>query len=100
MKFKLYDFFIHDEDSRDYLANYEYTKEILFFDDEHELKEFEIYLRENMEEYEKCVKGVKADTQRKTIPKIQGHDYQDEYDHRLALKKFCEIFFKSKTMKF
>ena len=96
MKFRLYEFFIHDENSRDYLANYEYSKEVIFFDDECELEDFEDYLCENMEEFQKYLKEIKADSNRKTIPKIQGHDYQDEYDCKLALKKFyqnyCDYF--------
>ena len=96
VKFALYEFFIHNEDSRDSLANREYTKEILFFNDEYERENFEIYLHRNMKNYELYVQNVKADTQRRTIPTTQGYDYQDEYDHRLALKMiykdYCDYF--------
>ena len=94
--FALYEFFIHDEDSRDYLANREYTKEILFFDDEHEKEDFEVYFYRNTKEYERYVQNIKADTHRRTIHTTQGYDYQDEYDHRLALKmiykNYCAYF--------
>ena len=96
IQYKLYEFFTPDKGSRDYLtsvqANTEYTKEILFFEDEYELESFEIYLRSNIQEYENYVQNIKADIHRRIIPDVQGDNYQDDYDYRLALKEFYKNY--------
>lgn len=96
IQYKLYEFFTPDKGSKDYLAsvqaNTEYTKEILFFEDEYELESFEIYLRSNIQEYENYVQNVKADIYRRIIPDVQGYNYQDDYDYRLALKEFYKNY--------
>ena len=96
IQYKLYEFFTPDKGSKDYLAsvqaNTEYTKEILFFEDEYELESFEIYLRSNIQEYENYVQNIKADIHRRIIPDVQGDNYQDDYDYRLALKEFYKNY--------
>ena len=101
-KFKVYEFFIHDENPRDYLANREYSKEVLFFDDVDDFKKFECYRNKNMEKFSDYVKKVKQDNSRKILPKVttqderNGYDYQKDYDYRLALKilhrDYCSYF--------
>ena len=87
IKFAIYKFFLHDEDSRDYLANLNFTNEILFFEDEEEKQNFEIYVHRHTQEYENYVHNIKSDKQRRLIPQMQ-----EEYDNRLALKQVQEDF--------
>ena len=98
IQYKLYEFFTPDKGSKDYLAStqaiIEYTREVLFFEDEYALESFETHLRNNIQTYENYVQNIKSDVHRKTSLKVQGDNYQDDYDYRLALKEF----YRTKTI--
>ena len=105
IQYKLYEFFTLDKGSKDYLAStqaiIQYTREVLFFEDEYALESFETHLRNNIQTYENYVQNIKSDVHRKTSLKVQGDNYQDDYDYRLALKEFYRSYqnnLKSKTI--
>lgn len=86
MSFALYKFFIHDEDSRDYLANQRFTEETLFFENDEERQDFETQFNLNLNAYEKILQSIKNAPNHRTIPQMQ-----EEYNNRLALKKFKQV---------
>ena len=86
IKFALYKFLIHDEDSRGYYANQFFLEEVILFNNEEERQDFETQFNLNLNAYEKILQSIKNAPNHRTISQMQ-----EEYDNRLALKKFKQV---------
>ena len=95
LPFKLYEFFIHNEDPRDYLANQRLCEETLFFEDEEEMEAFKHYFHQYLQKYDECLKKIQCNDKRKRISQNQ-----EEYYKRLALKSIYLDFKNGNGEKF